>query len=353
MLRKAPRWFGIAICQISAIELFAIALNVATFILYGNLVQIFYLWIVVVLCDILVLCAHGAWLDAGGNHTVGPWRAPTPFLIRVVAFAVLFILAGEHRQDSILSTYVWYVVVVAAVCHAFYCVLLTMNLSDRSWLDGTHGRIGVPNWISITRMALSVLVPHLYAVQPFGPASSLIATCTLGAAIVTDAADGYIARHFNQTTKAGKALDPLGDKVIFYPTAIAFILATNGTAFLPAGPMRTIFYICLGAMVLRDLAFIIWFFIFYSRLDSNGVYAGIVDKIRMGAMCAWLGTSAVALTFADLQHRLAIAGFVCIIIVAVLSIVSIIVDYRRNRHLFVKRSRPTGRHAPNDENETN
>ena len=348
MLRKAFRWFGIGICQISAIELFALALNVATFILYGNFIQVFYLWIIAMICDILVICAHGTWLDAGGCRSVGPWRAPTPFLIRVVTFAVLFILASEHRQVSILSTYVWYVVVVAAICHAFYCILLTMHLSDHSWLEGTHGRIGVPNWISITRMALSVLVPHLYAVQPFGRSSSLIATCTLGAAIITDAADGYIARHYNQTTKAGKALDPLGDKVIFYPTAIAFILATNGTAFLPEGTMRLVFYICLGIMVLRDLTFIIWFFIFYSRLDANGVYAGIVDKIRMGAMCAWLGTSAIALTFADLQHRLAIAGLVCMIIVAALSITSIIVDYDRNKHLFAK-SKPIGRHASRDD----
>ncbi|MDO4220414.1 MAG: CDP-alcohol phosphatidyltransferase family protein [Candidatus Saccharibacteria bacterium] len=342
MLRKAFRWFGIAICQISAPELLALALNVAAFILYGSFVQNFYLWAIVMICDILVLCAHGAWLDAGG-HTYGPWRAPTPHIVRLVAFAVLFILASEHRQDSILSTYVWYVVVVSAICHAFYSILLTMHLSDQTWLEGTHGRVGVPNWISITRMALSVLVPHLYAVQPFGKASSLIATCTLVAAIITDAADGYIARHFNQTTKAGKALDPLGDKVIFYPTAIAFLLATKGTVFLPAGPMRVMFYVCLGTMVLRDFAFIVWFFVNYDRLGAVGVSASIVDKIRMGAMCAWLGSSAIALTFADLQSRLAIAGFVSIIIVAALSIVSIIVDYGRIKPLIAEPK--AGRHA--------
>ena len=146
MLRKAFRWFGIAICQISAPELLALALNVAAFILYGSFIQNFYLWAIVMICDILVLCAHGAWLDAGG-HTYGPWRAPTPHIVRLVAFAVLFILASEHRQDSILSTYVWYVVVVSAICHAFYSCLLCIcqtRPGSKAHMDALEFQTGFP-----------------------------------------------------------------------------------------------------------------------------------------------------------------------------------------------------------------
>lgn len=339
MLKKIPRWLAIGIYQISGFELFAIALNVVAFILYG-VTQNFYLWLLVVLCDFMVVCAHGAWVDVGGDHVFGPWRTPAPLLTRLASLIVLLILAYEHYDDSILSTYAWYIIVIAAICHAFYCILLTMHESNPSWLAGTQGRIGIPNWISIIRMALSVLVPHLYAAQPFGSASSFIASCTLIAAIATDAADGYIARRFNQTTKAGKALDPLGDKVIFYPTAIAFVIATHGTGYLTTGPLRITLYVCLAIMFLRDFIFTIWFFAYYHRLGASGIGAGIVDKVRMAAMCVWLGTSAFALTFTSQQQRLALAGLISICLVAILSLVSLFVDYHRIRPLLDQSKTP-------------
>ena len=169
-----------------------------------------------------------------------------------------------------------------------------MHQSNHTWLEGTNGRIGVPNWISITRIALSILVPHLYAVQPFGQISSTIATAILALAIVTDAADGYIARRFDQMTKAGKALDPLGDKVIFYPTVIAFILATSGQVFLEVNWMRIAFYVGLGIMFSRDVLFIVWFFLYYTKL-SAGIGAGVIDKVRMATMCVWLSTGSARL----------------------------------------------------------
>jgi cardiolipin synthase len=43
------------------------------------------------------------------------------------------------------------------------------------------------------------------------------------AAIITDAADGFIARHYGQTTRLGKILDPLADKFLL---AVAFITLT-------------------------------------------------------------------------------------------------------------------------------
>ena len=189
------------------------------------------------------------------------------------------------------------------------------------------------------RIALSILVPHLYAVQPFGASSNVIATIILALAIATDAADGYIARRLDQMTKAGKALDPLGDKVIFYPTAIAFILATSGTALLDVSWMRLAFYIGLGIMFLRDVLFVVWFFLYYTKL-SSGIGAGMVDKTRMAIMCVWLGTAALALTFPMLQSRMAIAGFICMCAIAILSIASVVVDYLRIRDLIKPPAKP-------------
>ena len=338
MLRKVLNYFCSAVISISAPELLAIGANIAAYILFGNFVQHGYLWIVIILCDVSVLCAHGAWLKTEKGAVYGPWRAPTPVLVRCIVFVIFVIMAAQNSTDPVLDAYAWYLVTVSSICWAFYCILLALHHSDSSWLAGTHGRIGVPNWISIMRIALSILVPHLYAVQPFGDISAAIATIILVIAIITDAADGYIARRFDQMTKAGKALDPLGDKIIFYPTAIAFILATSGQVFLPDTPLRLVFYVCLAIMAARDILFIVWFSLYYSKL-STGIGASIVDKIRMAAMCVWLGTAALALTIPGFESRMAFAGLICMCIVALLSILSVFFDYRRI-HALIKPKKP-------------
>jgi len=342
MIKKILGYLGTAIVQISAPELIAISLNVATFVLCDNLMQSAYLWSIVFCCDIAVLCSHGAWVKAGGDKIYGPWRTAAPYLVRFICSSILLIMAAENSVDTVLSTYVWYMIVLAAICGAFYCILLTMHQSNHTWLEGTNGRIGVPNWISITRIALSILVPHLYAVQPFGRISSTIATAILALAIVTDAADGYIARRFDQMTKAGKALDPLGDKVIFYPTVIAFILATSGQVFLEANWMRIAFYVGLGIMFSRDVLFIVWFFLYYTKL-SAGIGAGVIDKVRMATMCVWLSTAALALTIPSIQSRMALAGLVCMGLIAALSVASVFDDYGRVKSVLKATKSPTSR----------
>lgn len=337
--RKILQWFETAIAHISAPELITIAINIAAFILSGTFMDNFYLWVVILLCDIMMICAHGAYREALPTVEKGPWYTPAPLLMRLSSTAILFILLAEGRFDSVLSTYAWYTLTITAICHAFYCVLLTMHARDNSWLAGTDGRVGTPNWISIGRMALSVLVPHLFAVQPFGSVSCVIATIFLAVAIITDAADGYLARKLEQTTKAGKALDPLGDKVIFYPMVVAFILATSGTAFLPNAELRIAFFVCIAAMFARDVLFFVWFFLYYTQL-KDGIGASMVDKVRMATMCLWLGIAALSLTVVVAHERLALAGFICMALVAILSVISIFVDYDRIRSLLPSKKPP-------------
>ena len=322
-MKKILRYFNAAIINISAQELLMLTATILSYILYGTVLQSLYLWLVILICDVTIIGAHGAWRLRCRDRK-GPWRIPTPLILRWVCFALLVIAS----DNNMVSTFAWYLMTYTAVCHTFYCVLLTMDVHNSSWLEGTHGEIGIPNWISITRMALSVLVPHLFAVQSFGQISCTLATIILLAAIITDAADGYIARKLNQCTKAGKALDPLGDKFIFYPTAIAFILATHGTVYLDLAILRWIFYICFAIMLARDVLYIIWFALYYARLPK-GMSASMIDKVRMATLCAWLGISALALTIPTIQQRMAISGFVFMLLIAVLSVASFIVDYHR------------------------
>lgn len=335
-MKKFYSYLCTAIMQISAPELLMISLNITAYVLCGTFVKHFYLWCIVAVCDILIIGAHGAWLEAGKDNVDGPWRTPTPIIARCVATAFLFILAIENSSDKLLSMFSWYVIVIAAVCHAFFSVLIAMHANNDTWLEGTNGKIGTPNWISITRMALSVLIPHIYAVQPFGAVSNWIATVTLISAIVTDAVDGYIARKMHQTTKAGKALDPLGDKVIFYFTAVGIVFAMNGVTFLETDLAKILFYACLIVMLVRDALFITFFFKFYTKL-KDGIGASMVDKVRMATMCVWLAASALALTLPAMQTRLTKAALVCIVIVAILSVASVFVDYDRVKDAIKKK----------------
>jgi len=328
MIRKVFHYLNLAICHVSAQEILMVLATVLSYTLYGTVANSLYLWLIVVACDLTIIGAHGAYAvtNAAPPAKTYPWRIPTPLILRWISFVLIAI----SQDGEIITAFAWYMMVFTAVAHAFYCVLLAMNAHSPTWLEGTNGDIGLPNWISISRMALSVIVPHLYAVHPFGAESNLLATTILFVAIITDAADGFVARKLNQCTKAGKALDPLGDKVIFYPTAVAFILATHGTIYLDTSLLRWIFYICFAIMFARDALYIIWFAIYYTKL-KDGIGASMIDKVRMATLCAWLGVSALALTVPDIKYRMAISGFIFMLAIAVLSVFSVIIDYKRMR----------------------
>ena len=331
---KLYTWFSFAIRSLAPVELYMIVLSFGALVLIGYRPQYIYLWWIIALCDIVALFAHGAWIYYDGDRVHAPWHHGiiAPMLIRTTFFALL--LQGTYAsQNTLIAICIWYVAVASSVCYAFYCILKTMHEADHSWLAGTAGHIGIPNWISIIRIALSVLIPHIYAVQSLGANSNLIASIILALAISTDAVDGFLARKLNQTTKAGKALDPLGDKIIFYPTALAAIIATHGTMYLAESTTHLALFLSICCMTVRDIIFIIWFFMFYAEL-KNGIGASLVDKIRMVFMCIWLAIGALMLTFPSLRSTLNLAGFISMIIIAILSIVSIFVDFKRVKPLL-------------------
>ncbi|MEA3056116.1 MAG: hypothetical protein QOD30_1548, partial [Actinomycetota bacterium] len=77
--------------------------------------------------------------------------------------------------------------------------------------DGPIDRVWtIPNVISVIRLLLiPVFVYLLFGRDNRAAAASLLAF--LGA---TDWVDGYIARHFDQTSTLGKILDPTADRLL-------------------------------------------------------------------------------------------------------------------------------------------
>jgi cardiolipin synthase len=79
--------------------------------------------------------------------------------------------------------------------------------------DGSEDRLlTVPNVITLVRLScLPVFVWLLFGRDDRGTAALLLAA--LG---ITDWVDGYIARRWHQVSTAGKVLDPVADRLLFF-----------------------------------------------------------------------------------------------------------------------------------------
>lgn len=83
--------------------------------------------------------------------------------------------------------------------------------------------MNVPNLLSLLRLAMVPLFAAAFF-QP-GPTARYWAAGIYALAFVTDIADGWIARHFNQVTRLGRILDPLADKLMTFTVIICITVA--------------------------------------------------------------------------------------------------------------------------------
>ena len=114
-------------------------------------------------------------------------------------------------------------------------------LEDPSTAIGGQGPWTAANLLTLVRIALTL--PFLYFVGEgrFGTALAVFFLASL-----TDFADGYVARKFQQQSRLGRILDPLADK--FLITAAFVIMAIPHQGF-PSIPVWL-----AAAVVGRDLA---------------------------------------------------------------------------------------------------
>jgi len=81
--------------------------------------------------------------------------------------------------------------------------------------------MNVPNALTVFRI---LAVPFIIALLYFPSRSTcLLATVLFLVAILTDLADGFWARKYNQVTNFGKFLDPLADKILIASVLIMLV----------------------------------------------------------------------------------------------------------------------------------
>jgi cardiolipin synthase len=98
----------------------------------------------------------------------------------------------------------------------------------------------IPNALSFLRIALVPVFLWFLLEEMFVSAITVLATAGL-----TDFLDGYLARKLNQTTKLGKMLDPVADRLYIFAT----LLALSATGYVP--------WWLAGLVILRDVLMLI------------------------------------------------------------------------------------------------
>lgn len=148
------------------------------------------------------------------------------------------------------------------------------------------------NKITVTRL---LLIPVFVVFAAYYSASitagkenityRIIALIVFATASLSDALDGYIARHFNQSTPLGRFLDPVADKLLLL-SGVVTLSVTNWHAGLP---------IWFAALVIaRDVIISVGVLIIHL---SNG--KARVKPLIPGKICTFLQLSCVCWVLID------------------------------------------------------
>jgi cardiolipin synthase len=100
--------------------------------------------------------------------------------------------------------------------------------------------VNVPNLLSFLRILLVPVFLWFLLEELF-----LASIAVLAVAGLTDFLDGFLARKLNQTTKLGKMLDPVADRLYIFAT----LLALSATGYVP--------WWLAGLVILRDVLMLI------------------------------------------------------------------------------------------------
>lgn len=164
------------------------------------------------------------------------------------------------------------------------------------------------NKITIARI---VLIPVFLILAYTGHIYWALAVYTL--ACLSDMADGYIARHYNQITNFGKFMDPLADKMLVL-SAMCFF-AENGQ--MPGW--------CVAIVLFREFA-------------VSGLRLIAVERSRVIA-AAWSGKIKTGCTMVSLGAMLifpeiSLLNTICIILIVITTVYSGIEYFYKNRDVF-------------------
>jgi cardiolipin synthase len=125
----------------------------------------------------------------------------------------------------------------------------------------------IPNALTIGRLV--AIVPFAFLAMHGKDRAALILFLVAG---LTDTLDGTIARRFGQTSKIGRLLDPLADKLF---TGAAFVVLSVFRGDLASIPIWV-----MVAVLLRDVLILCGSFLVYRASRSSGFHPSVYGKLN-------------------------------------------------------------------------
>ncbi|MHB0947004.1 MAG: CDP-alcohol phosphatidyltransferase family protein [Sedimentisphaerales bacterium] len=115
----------------------------------------------------------------------------------------------------------------------------------------------IPNMLTFGRLILSVVFLVMVYLSPGRPEPKWlyldVAFALFVVAGLTDLADGYLARKFNATSKFGRIVDPLADKVLICGAFIVFAVIGEPKLFnLNTQTLAIIQWTFIGVIIARE-----------------------------------------------------------------------------------------------------
>lgn len=161
----------------------------------------------------------------------------------------------------------------------------------------------IPNQLSLLRLVLIPFVLYYYLSGQVRLAGTLLIISAL-----TDVADGFIARRFNQITNLGKMLDPVADKLTQF--CVVLCLTLTYTALIPLAlvlAVKELLMLGMGLTLLRrgQKPFSArW----WGKLATTAFYVSVIvimlfgDKLSSGLIWAIAITVVLLLTYSLIRY---------------------------------------------------
>ena len=161
----------------------------------------------------------------------------------------------------------------------------------------------IPNILTFSRLILTLvfLVMILYTPPPDAESRTFfldIAFVVFVTAAITDMLDGPIARRLNVTSKFGRMMDPLVDKVLVCGTFICFAIIGEPKLFgLSQTPLAVIHWTIAAILILREA----YVTVLRHIAESRGVNfaATMSGKIKMFVQSFAIGTVVIKMAHAQ------------------------------------------------------
>ena len=180
----------------------------------------------------------------------------------------------------------------------------------------------IPNILTFARLALTIIFLIMVFYSPYVTSRTFfldVAFVLFVIAGLTDIIDGIVARSLNVTSKFGRMLDPLADKILICGTFICFVIIRQPKLFdFNRGTLLAIHCSVVGILVLREA----YVTVLRHTAEARGINfaATISGKIKMFLQSFAIGT--VIIKMAHVPTK-AWANWFTVITYAVMLIVTV------------------------------